>query len=264
MGPVIALNPVHQARANHGMLLELFRQSLQEGTALERADRRCGRLDGIFVIGEAERHWGVPGRRPDHSASRRALKDLGAFVRAPGHKAALDRRTRPIDGDATRRRMSGPGGPRGRNKGMMRTKLLALRDPWAEGSRKKLADVPEDQFEAALMAPPHPTRRRHPSSAKTAEQRLLAAMQEHPGASINVLAKAAGTNRSGTGERLRGLASRGVVTKDSAGHWRLMAELAGERPDPRRRRPDGGAHTRTQRSWSGDRDLEMDLPARRL
>ena len=57
-------------------------------------------------------------------------------------------------------------------------------------------------------------------------------MQEHSGASVNVLAKAAGANRSSTGERLRGLASRGVVTKDSAGHWRLVAELAGETADP--------------------------------
>src|SRR5580700_2890712 len=43
-----------------------------------------------------------------------------------------------------------------------------------------------------------------------------------------ISAKAAGANPSSTGERLRGLASRGVVTKDSAGHWRLVAELAGE------------------------------------
>jgi hypothetical protein len=71
-----------------------------------------------------------------------------------------------------------------------------------------------------------------PISAKAHEQRLLAAMQEHSGASVNVLAKAAGANRSSTGERLRGLASRGVVTKDGAGHWRLVAELAGEDPGP--------------------------------
>ena len=73
------------------------------------------------------------------------------------------------------------------------------------------------------------------SKAK-AEQRLLAAMQEHSGASVNVLAKAAGANRSSTGERLRGLASRGVVTKDAGGHWRLTADLAGEKPGPPRRR----------------------------
>jgi hypothetical protein len=98
---------------------------------------------------------------------------------------------------------------------------------------EKLADVPDDQFEAALTAPPpHPVRRRYPSSAKTAEQRLLTALQEHSGASVNALAKAAGANRSSAGERLRGLASRGVVTKDSAGRWRLVAELAGGAPGP--------------------------------
>jgi hypothetical protein len=75
-------------------------------------------------------------------------------------------------------------------------------------------------------------RGRPQTSAKTAEQQLLAAMQEHSGASVNVLAKAAGANRSSTGERLRGLASRGVVNKDGAGHWRLVAELAGEEPGP--------------------------------
>jgi hypothetical protein len=73
---------------------------------------------------------------------------------------------------------------------------------------------------------------RRPISAKAHEQRLLTALQEHSGASVNALAKAAGANRSSTGERLRGLASRGVVTKDSAGHWRLVAELAGEEAGP--------------------------------
>jgi hypothetical protein len=47
-----------------------------------------------------------------------------------------------------------------------------------------------------------------------------------------ISAKAAGANPSSTGERLRGLASRGVVTKDSAGHWRLVAEIAGEAAGP--------------------------------
>jgi hypothetical protein len=91
------------------------------------------------------------------------------------------------------------------------------------------------QFLKAAAAPtPRPTRARpgKPPSGKAAEQRLIAAMQEHSGASVNVLAKAAGANRSSTGERLRGLASRGVVTKDSAGHWRLVADLAGEAVGP--------------------------------
>jgi hypothetical protein len=71
-----------------------------------------------------------------------------------------------------------------------------------------------------------------PTSAKAAERKLLEAMQEHSGASVNVLAKAAGANRSSTGERLRGLAPRGVVTKDNNGRWRLVAELAGEKAGP--------------------------------
>ena len=71
-----------------------------------------------------------------------------------------------------------------------------------------------------------------PTSVKAPEQRLLTALKEHSGASVAVLAKAAGANRSSTGERLQGFASRGVVTKDRAGHWRLAAELAGEEPRP--------------------------------
>lgn len=60
----------------------------------------------------------------------------------------------------------------------------------------------------------------------------MATLRYNPGASVNALAKAAGANPSSTGERLRGLASRGVVTKNSAGHWRLVAELAGEAAGP--------------------------------
>jgi hypothetical protein len=74
-------------------------------------------------------------------------------------------------------------------------------------------------------------RRSKPPSAK-AEQRLLAAMRESPGVSVIALARAAGGGRSATAERLRGLASRGMVTKDSAGHWRLVADLTGEAARP--------------------------------
>jgi hypothetical protein len=101
--------------------------------------------------------------------------------------------------------------------------------------RKTVSRMAEISHVARPTAGARPTRARRgkpPTSAKTAEQLLLAAMQEHSGASVNVLAKAAGANRSSTGERLRGLASRGVVTKDSAGHWRLVAELAGEEAGP--------------------------------
>lgn len=65
-----------------------------------------------------------------------------------------------------------------------------------------------------------------PTSAKTAEQRLLTALQEHPGASVITLASASGTSRSAAGERLRVLARRGIVEKDAAGRWRLKAEEA--------------------------------------
>jgi hypothetical protein len=72
----------------------------------------------------------------------------------------------------------------------------------------------------------------HPARSKAAEQRLLAAMQEHSGASVNALAKAAGANRSSTGEKLRELSKHGLVAKDSAGRWRLVTELAGEKAGP--------------------------------
>lgn len=75
--------------------------------------------------------------------------------------------------------------------------------------------------------PPRQAKVSRPASAfaaKTAEQRLLTALREHPGASVNALAKAAGANRSSTGERLRALASRGAVEKDPAGRWRIAEE----------------------------------------
>ena len=89
-------------------------------------------------------------------------------------------------------------------------------------------------YSVGEFPPPRPAkaRRGKPTSAKTGEQRLLTALQEHSGASVNALAKAAGASRSSTGERLRQLASRGVVTKDAGGHWRLVADLAGETAGP--------------------------------
>jgi len=75
-------------------------------------------------------------------------------------------------------------------------------------------------------------RGRSPLSGKAAERKLLEAMRESPGLSVAALAKAASAGRSTTGGRLRQLAARGVVTKDRAGHWRLVAELVGEAPGP--------------------------------
>jgi hypothetical protein len=65
-----------------------------------------------------------------------------------------------------------------------------------------------------------------PSPAKAAEQRLLTAMRENPGLSVNALATTTGSSRSATGERLRGLASRGVIEKGGDGRWRLAGEEA--------------------------------------
>ena len=99
--------------------------------------------------------------------------------------------------------------------------------------RKKLADVPEDQFEAALIAPPP----RRPGSAKTSEQRLLAVMRERPGLTVLWLANALQTSRSATGDRLRQLARRGLVEKDAAGRWRLVEEGARREEDASRPTP---------------------------
>jgi hypothetical protein len=49
---------VHNTRPDDRMLLQLCRQSLQKGAALERMDRLRGRLEGgIFVIVQGERRW---------------------------------------------------------------------------------------------------------------------------------------------------------------------------------------------------------------
>ena len=79
--------------------------------------------------------------------------------------------------------------------------------------------------------PPRPikaksARRAKPTPAQAAEQRLLAAMADNPGLSVIALANAAGDSRSATGERLRQLAAKGAIEKDSAGHWRLVGEAA--------------------------------------
>jgi hypothetical protein len=98
------------------------------------------------------------------------------------------------------------------------------------------AEVPKRSINSLARSPtPHAGKARPgapPTSAKAAEQRLLAAMREHSGETVIALAKAAGANRSSTGERLRGLARAGKVTKDSAGRWRLATDLAGEEARP--------------------------------
>ena len=77
---------------------------------------------------------------------------------------------------------------------------------------------------AALSKRPGKARPAKPSPAKAAEQRLLTAMRENPGLSVNALANAAGSSRSATGERLRRLASRGTCRE---GQRRSLAAQGG-------------------------------------
>jgi hypothetical protein len=77
-----------------------------------------------------------------------------------------------------------------------------------------------------------PARRVRPkASTKNAERKLLGAMKDNPGLSVVALANAAGSSRSATGERLRQMALRGVVTKDITGRWKLKGEEP-RPPDP--------------------------------
>ena len=80
-------------------------------------------------------------------------------------------------------------------------------------------------------------RRDTPFNVKTAERRLLAAMQEAPGLSVAALAKAAGSSRSATGARLQRLAERGAIEKNRDGRWRLAGEEAGPTPAREDSRP---------------------------
>jgi MarR family len=90
-----------------------------------------------------------------------------------------------------------------------------------------------DRFPPVPSPTPGPTKARPiaplgpPSNA---EQRLLATLRNHPGSSVNSLAKAAGASRSTTGERLKRLAARGEIEKGPDEQWRLKAEETEARP----------------------------------
>jgi hypothetical protein len=136
---------------------------------------------------------------------------------------------------------------------MTREELIALRDAidltlaLPESIRRMLAEwlMPEaakpnghDPHPPAPMPPLQAktrakARRVKPTPAQAAEQRLLTAMRQNPGLSVIALANAAGSSRSATGERLRQMALRGVVTKDTTGRWKLKeAEPGPQQPSP--------------------------------
>jgi hypothetical protein len=93
---------------------------------------------------------------------------------------------------------------------------------------------PEDSSGLSPRRPPYmgkSKRGRPKASAKTAERKLVEAMAQNPNMSVIGLANAAGSSRSATGERLRQMALRGVVTKDTTGRWKLKSEEP-RLPDP--------------------------------
>jgi hypothetical protein len=107
---------------------------------------------------------------------------------------------------------------------------------WLEASKPNGRD-PHPPVTASSPRPAKARRHKSTFSVKTAERKLLAAMADNPGLSVVALANAAGSSRSGTGERLRQMAARGVVEKDLTGRWKLKAAKSlpppnGDAPGP--------------------------------
>ena len=90
--------------------------------------------------------------------------------------------------------------------------------------------VPSPTPRTVKVKTAHPSK---PTSSKTAERKLIAAMRDNPGLTVIALANAAGSSRSATGERLRQMALKGTVEKDVTGRWKLKGEEPGpQRPSP--------------------------------
>jgi hypothetical protein len=100
------------------------------------------------------------------------------------------------------------------------------REAWQRPRSSPAAGRADERGQETWGFPPRQAKVRRPNAfaAKTAEQRLLRAMADNPGLSVVALANAAGSSRSATGDRLRRLAARGTVEKDSAGRWKLKRE----------------------------------------
>jgi DNA-binding GntR family transcriptional regulator len=67
-------------------------------------------------------------------------------------------------------------------------------------------------------------RAKNRKAAKIAERRLLAAMRENPGLTIDALAPAASLSRTAVRFLMLHLAAKGLVDKSSAGRWRVKEE----------------------------------------
>jgi hypothetical protein len=85
------------------------------------------------------------------------------------------------------------------------------------------------EFSPRRSPSPKPAKTRRgtsPTSAKTAERKLIEVMKATPGATVVELARAVGGNRSAIGDRLRTMARNGAIEKDPEGRWRLAGEEA--------------------------------------
>jgi hypothetical protein len=104
---------------------------------------------------------------------------------------------------------------------------LAPEDAKANGHDHHPPAVSLTRSETSAPAKPSPKAHRgKPFSPQAADRRVLAVMRDNPGSSINVLARAAASSRTATGERLRKLAGRGAVEKDHQGRWKIAGEEA--------------------------------------
>jgi hypothetical protein len=106
----------------------------------------------------------------------------------------------------------------------VRDQVAAWLAPAAAGAAKGNG-LDHRRVPMTATAPPRQAKRKpNAFSAKTAERKLLEAMRDNPSMSVVGLANASNASRSGTGERLRQLAERGVVEKSATGRWRLAGE----------------------------------------
>lgn len=128
-----------------------------------------------------------------------------------------------------------------KNARMTRDELTALRDAidvvlaWPPAVRDQVAawltQASKPNGRDPHPPPPRQAKARQSAfAAKTAERKLIEAMRATPGASVIMLARSVGGNRSSVGEQLRKLALTGAIEKASDGHWRLKAEETESRP----------------------------------
>jgi hypothetical protein len=85
---------------------------------------------------------------------------------------------------------------------------------------------------SVVSKPPATKRHDNPALARSAEQKLLAAMREGPGLSAACLAKVVGAGLSTTKERLRRMGAQDLIEKGPDGRWQVKGAEAREEPRP--------------------------------